>query len=122
MYRVGVYSFVDYHLAGRPMHRLPPKPPQTTARKSHSRPEYAVIGETLRAYRVTAGLTQVDLAERLGRSQNFISQAETGQKRLDGLQLLDWSHACGHTLQDFGRAVESQLAALEKPEKSTRRR
>ena len=117
-----MYSFTDYHFAVDPMHRLPPKPPQTTARKSHSRPEYAVIGETLRAYRVTAGLTQVNLAKLLVRSQNFISQAETGQKRLDGLQLLDWSHACGHTLQAFGKAVEGQLAALGKPDKPARRK
>jgi transcriptional regulator with XRE-family HTH domain len=91
------------------MSRLPPKPPKTTAKKSHARPEYAVIGETLRAFRVEAGLTQVDLASRLGRSQNYVSQAETGQKRLDGLQLLDWSRACGHTLRDFGAAVEEKL-------------
>lgn len=88
------------------MSRLPPKPPRTTAKKSHARPEYAVIGETLRAFRVEAGLTQVDLAGRLGRSQNYVSQAETGQKRLDGLQLLDWSRACGQTLEIFARRVE----------------
>lgn len=92
------------------MPRLTPKLPRTTAKKSHSRPEYAAVGETLRAYRLEAQLTQMDLATRLGRSQNFISQAETGQKRLDALQLLDWSRACGHTLKDFGGAVEDRLA------------
>lgn len=89
------------------MQRLPPKPPKTTAKKSHARPEYAVIGRTLRAFRVEAGFTQVDLAAKLGRSQNYVSQAETGQKRLDGLQLLDWSRVCGHSLGDFGSAVDA---------------
>jgi transcriptional regulator with XRE-family HTH domain len=92
------------------MQRLPPKPPKTTAKKSHTRPEYAVIGATLRQFRVGAGLTQVDLAAELGRSQNYVSQAETGQKRLDGLQLLDWSRACGRSLKDFGATVEAGLA------------
>ncbi|MDF3982148.1 helix-turn-helix transcriptional regulator [Luteibacter sp. PPL554] len=92
------------------MPRLTPKPPSTSAKKSHTRPEYALIGETLRLYRVEAGLTQVDLAQRLGRSQNYISQGETGQKRLDALQLLDWSRACGHTLEEFGATVEERLA------------
>lgn len=97
------------------MQRVPPKPSKTTAKKSHARPEYAAIGETLRAFRVRAGMTQVDLAEKLGRSQNFVSQAETAQKRLDGLQLLDWSRACGHTLAEFGEAVEDRLTAFSQP-------
>ncbi|MDY1548540.1 helix-turn-helix domain-containing protein [Luteibacter sahnii] len=96
------------------MSRLPPKPPRTTAQKSHARPEYAVIGETLRAFRVEAGLTQVDLAGSLGRSQNYVSQAETGQKRLDGLQLLDWSRACGRSLREFGTLVESAIDAIDR--------
>lgn len=91
------------------MPRLTPKPPRTTAKKSHARPEYAAVGETLRAFRLEAELTQMDLAALLGRSQNYVSQAETGQKRLDALQLLDWSRACGHSLQEFGRAVEDRL-------------
>lgn len=96
------------------MQRPPPKPPKTTAKKSHARPEYAVIGQTLRAFRVEVGLTQVDLAAKLGRSQNYVSQAETGQKRLDGLQLRDWSQVCGHDLASFGAAVEATIATAAK--------
>ena len=89
------------------MKRLKPKTPGKTAQKSQYRPEYRPVFDTLRELRLEAGLTQIDLAERLGRSQNFVSQAELGYKRLDGLQLWDWSHACGSNLEQFGRAVEA---------------
>jgi hypothetical protein len=84
-----VYSVLPRYPRVIPMPRLTPKPPRTTAKKSHSRPEYVAVGETLRAYRLEAGLTQTDLAASLVRSQNYVSQAETGQKRLDALQLMD---------------------------------
>ena len=83
------------------MKRLKPKAPSKTAQKSHYRAEYKAIYETLREMRLEAGLTQIDLAERLGRSQNFVSQAELGYKRLDGLQLWDWTHACGSDMEQF---------------------
>jgi DNA-binding XRE family transcriptional regulator len=70
-------------------------PPRKTAQKSHYRAEYRAIYETRREVRLEAGLTQTDLAEQLGRSQNFVSQAELGYKRLDGLQLMDWVDRSG---------------------------
>jgi transcriptional regulator with XRE-family HTH domain len=91
--------------------RLKPKAPSRVAQKSHYRAEYRAIFETLRETRLEAGLTQIDLAERLGRSQNFVSQAELGYKRLDGLQLWDWMHACGSDMEQFGRAVEAGVRA-----------
>jgi transcriptional regulator with XRE-family HTH domain len=95
------------------MKRLKPKAPNRVAQKSHYRAEYRAIFETLRATRLEAGLTQIDLAERLGRSQNFASQAELGYKRLDGLQLWDWMHACGSDMEQFGRAVEAGVRAAK---------
>lgn len=96
------------------MKRLKPKPPRKTAQKSHYRAEYKAIYETLREVRLEAGLTQTDLAEQLGRSQNFVSQAELGYKRLDGLQLWDWTHACGRDMEQFGRAVEMGVRETQK--------
>lgn len=93
------------------MTRLKPKAPSRVAQKSHYRTEYRAIFETLRDARLKARLTQIDLATRLGRSQNFVSQAELGYKRLDGLQLWDWMHACGSDMEQFGRAVEAGVKA-----------
>lgn len=96
------------------MKRLKPKAPSRVAQKSHYRAEYRAIFETLRGTRLEAGLTQIDLAERLGRSQNFVSQAELGYKRLDGLQLWDWMHECNSDMEKFGRAVETGVRAAQK--------
>lgn len=43
------------------------------------------------ALRRAAGLTQRQLAERLGREQNFVARVETGQRRVD---LVEWVMLC----------------------------
>ena len=40
------------------------------------------FGEEVRAARMKAGLTQAQLAERLGRSQEYVSLIERGRRRL----------------------------------------
>jgi transcriptional regulator with XRE-family HTH domain len=64
---------------------------------------------TLRALRQRQELTQVELAERLGRSQNYVTSAERGVIRLDGLQLRDWCQACGIDLVDWAMEIEHAL-------------
>lgn len=41
----------------------------------------------LRKARKDVGLTQVEVARRLGRSQSFVTKAETGERRLDVVEL-----------------------------------
>lgn len=50
--------------------------------------EHKVIGGVLAAARRRSGITQVDLAQRLGKPQSFISSYEAGQRRVDVLELL----------------------------------
>lgn len=42
-----------------------------------------------------AALTQVDLAARLGKPQSFVSKVETGERRLDFVEFVDWARAIG---------------------------
>ena len=77
--------------------------------KSIYRPENQAFLSTLRGLRTKANLTQADLAQRLGRSQNFVTAAERGVTRLDGLQLRDWCVACGVDLVTWAKAVEKAL-------------
>ena len=55
--------------------------------------------EALRAFlverRKIAGLRQVDLAKRLGRSQSYVSNIEIGQKRIALIELIEWAEAVG---------------------------
>jgi transcriptional regulator with XRE-family HTH domain len=52
------------------------------------------LGE-LRAARVSAGLSQEELAARLGKHQTFVSKVEQGQRYLDVVECVRWSAAVG---------------------------
>ena len=49
--------------------------------------EYAYFVERLRKARIEAGLTQVQVAKKLGRPQSHISNVESGQQRVDVIEL-----------------------------------
>lgn len=88
------------------MQRLPPKPARRRVPKSPTRPEYEGVRAALVALRIQAGLTQMELAERLKRSQGHVSEVERGIKRVDPLQVWDWCHACGSDLEAWGKLTE----------------
>jgi transcriptional regulator with XRE-family HTH domain len=55
--------------------------------------------EALRAFlverRKKAGLTQAQIAKRLGRHQSFVAIIESGQRRIDVIELVDLAEAIG---------------------------
>ena len=59
----------------------------------------------LRQVRVEAGLTQEEVARRLGRPQSFVSKYETGERRLDILELRRVCAVIGLPLQEFVRRL-----------------
>ena len=63
----------------------------------------------LREMRVEAGLTQMELAERIGRDQTFVSKYESGQRRLDVLELREICQAIGISLEEFVKKLEKAL-------------
>ena len=50
---------------------------------------YQPIGPELRRLRQERGWLQQDMAERLERTQTFVSKYESGERRLDVVELLD---------------------------------
>ena len=46
------------------------------------------LRELLVEYRGRAGMTQADLAERIGRAQTFVSKVEKGERRIDVIELI----------------------------------
>lgn len=63
----------------------------------------------LRQIRVEARLRQVDVAERLGLPQSFVSKYESGERRLDILELHRVCGAIGISMTDFTRRLEEIL-------------
>lgn len=54
---------------------------------SSHRAEYKQLLQRLKAARKQAGLTQVEVAKRLGRPQSFIAKCESGERRVDAVEL-----------------------------------
>ena len=63
----------------------------------------------LRGIRVDAGLTQSELASRLGTDQTFISKYESGERRLDILELREVCQAIGTDFVTFIRKIDKDL-------------
>lgn len=57
--------------------------------KTIYRREYDVLLTLIRKHRKESGLTQVACSKALGRPQSFMSDVETGSRRLDIVQLRD---------------------------------
>ncbi|MDD5561900.1 MAG: helix-turn-helix transcriptional regulator [Candidatus Omnitrophica bacterium] len=51
--------------------------------------------------RKTANLRQIDAARKLGRTQSYISKIESGQRRIDTVQLKEFAAIYKKKLQDF---------------------
>ena len=74
-----------------------------------SRSDQDALLALLRQIRTDAGLRQVDLAERLGQPQPFVSKYESGERRLDILELRAVCRAVGITPQDFFNRLDEAL-------------
>jgi transcriptional regulator with XRE-family HTH domain len=74
--------------------------------KSIGSPDQKKLLSLLRQIRLDAGLRQEDLAKRLGRPQSFVSKYESGERRLDLLELRQVCNAVRIDLAKFIRRFE----------------
>ena len=63
--------------------------------------ERAKLRNLLKELRKEAGLRQVDLAQRLGKPQSYVSKYESGEKSLDILETKEICEALGVRLSEF---------------------
>lgn len=89
-----------------------PEPPKST-RLSQSDREADTLRRLLRGARLEAGLRQQDLAERLGVPQSFVSKYESGERRLDVLELRQVCMALGLPFCAFARRLDDHLATQD---------
>ncbi len=65
-------------------------------RAFHS-PRYQTMCRRLKEARRRSGLTQAEAARALGQPQNFVSKCETGERRIDPIELADFMALYGTT-------------------------
>jgi transcriptional regulator with XRE-family HTH domain len=69
--------------------------------RSSRSPRQARLQALLVSRRAAAGLSQTDVARRLRRPQSFVSKYETGERRLDIIELMEVAEAIGFDLCGF---------------------
>lgn len=77
--------------------------------KYHQKDAYEILQSLLRQTRVDVGMRQVELADRLGVPQSFISKYESGERRLDILELRAICLALGISISEFSEMLEEKL-------------
>lgn len=83
------------------------------AQSTHN-PDYRLLLTVLKAARKRAGVSQVDLAERLGNTQTFVSKCERGERRIDAVELVEFAEALGvPPLGLLGECLEQRAARLQ---------
>jgi DNA-binding XRE family transcriptional regulator len=85
-----------------------------TVEKSIYTQQYGLFLATLRAARESAGLLQSELAARLNVDQPFVSKCESGQRRLDFIEVREWCAAIGITLNELTDGFERAMARAER--------
>ncbi len=57
--------------------------------------DYQTLLAVLRTFRKRQNVSQVELAERLGNTQTFVSKCERGERRIDVVELVEFAEALG---------------------------
>ena len=72
--------------------------------KTPSSRRHRSLIDLLIQYREVVGMTQAELAARLGQHQSFVARLESGQRRIDVVEFLELSEILGF---DAAEAIEA---------------
>jgi transcriptional regulator with XRE-family HTH domain len=64
-------------------------------------PRYQRMLARLREARETAGLRQAQVAEQLGKPQSYVSKVESGERRIDPIELAELAEIYGKSVNWF---------------------
>jgi transcriptional regulator with XRE-family HTH domain len=78
-------------------------------KKTLNKKEYKILLEQLYRLRLGSGLRQSDLADKLQVPQSFISKIESGERRIDLIELREICIALGSNLKEFINEFEKAL-------------
>jgi transcriptional regulator with XRE-family HTH domain len=68
----------------------------------------------LRELRTSREITQLELAERLGRPQSYVSKYEIGERRLDFVETYRVCEALGTSIETFSASFLSRIGGARK--------
>ena len=71
--------------------------------------DYEVLLRELRKIRKRSGLSQQQLAERLGITQSLVSKCERGERRIDVMELFQFCKALGVSPAEFLQSLQKAL-------------
>jgi transcriptional regulator with XRE-family HTH domain len=71
-------------------------------RSLHSE-KYKRLLERLRNARLQVELTQIEVARRLRRPQSYVSKCESGERRIDVIELAEFANLYGKSIEFFVR-------------------
>ena len=77
--------------------------------KSISSYQHKILIPLLKQIRIDAGLKQVELAQKLGKHQSFVSKYESGERQLDILELRYICNTLDISFIDFSKKLEERL-------------
>jgi len=63
--------------------------------KAKFSPTYTRLTQLLVERRIMAGLSQIDVAATLGKPQSYVSKIESGERRLDVVEFVEFARALG---------------------------
>lgn len=81
-------------------------------RKSRFTPHYTSLLERLKALRTERGMLQIDLARKLGVPQQYISRYESGETRMDIVQLWRYCRALGVSFTAYCKSLDRDFTLL----------
>ncbi len=77
--------------------------------KSMHTKEYLILIRLLYSLRVNAGITQNELAKKMGVPQSYLSKIENGERRLDVIELCKICNALDSNIVSFIQELNRQI-------------
>lgn len=71
---------------------------------------YRSLIDRLVSARKAKGITQTNLAQKLGRPQSFVSKIENGERRLDVVEFIEIAHLIGEDPRDIIDALGNSMS------------
>ncbi len=78
-------------------------------KKTLNKKEYKILLEQLYRLRLSSGLRQSDLADKIKTPQSFISKIESDERKIDLIELREICIALGSNLKEFINEFEKAL-------------